>query len=254
MNPLNMKVVAVIPARYNSSRFPGKPLVSIDGLPMVIRVARQVEKALTREHTWIATDDERIAAVCRVYGFRYQMTGSHCKTGTDRLAEFASLVDAGIYVNVQGDEPLVDPQDILKIVQAKKEHYHKVINGMRTLLPHEEPGSPHIPKVVTAADGTLLYMSRLPVPGIKDRAEGIPVFKKQVCIYAFNKAELALYAAYRMKPDCERFEDIEILRFLDAGVRVHMVETAGHSMAVDTPEDVGQVEAFLQAGQNHPGL
>ena len=120
------------------------------------------------------------------------------------------------------------------------------------MLPHEAPANPNIPKVVTAADGSLLYMSRLPVPGIKDKAEGSPDYMKQVCIYAFNRAELALYGAYQSKPDCERYEDIEILRFLDAGVGIQMVETSGHSMAVDTPEDAKQVEAFLQAQQNNP--
>jgi len=241
-----MRVIGVIPARYQSSRFPGKPLVMINKLPMVIRVARQAELALGREQVYIATDDERIATVCNDFGYQAVMTSPDCKTGTDRLAEFARQVEADIYINIQGDEPVVDPADILKIAGAKKANFHLVINGMCPLLPHEAPENPHIPKVVTAGGGQLLYMSRLPVPGIKDPATGKPRYKKQVCIYAFNKAELALYASYARKADCELYEDIEILRFLDAGVGVLMVETSGHSMAVDTPEDVLLVEAFLQ--------
>jgi len=241
-----MKVVGVIPARYHSSRFPGKPLVLIDSLPMIVRVARQAEKALGRGNTYIATDDERIAAVCRDFGYQAVMTSRHCKTGTDRLAEFSLKVEADVYVNIQGDEPVIDPADIQKIIEAKKAHFHKVVNGMCALLPHEMPANPNIPKVVAASDGSLLYMSRLPVPGIKDAATGKPGYKKQVCIYAFNKTELALYGAYNKKPACELYEDIEILRFLDAGIGVLMVETSGQSMAVDTPEDVLLVEAFLQ--------
>jgi 3-deoxy-manno-octulosonate cytidylyltransferase (CMP-KDO synthetase) len=224
----------------------------IDNLPMVIRVARQAEKALGRGNTYIATDDERIAATCRAFGYQAVMTSPHCKTGTDRLAEFSLSVEADVYVNIQGDEPVIDPADIEKIVEAKKQYFHKVINGMCNLLPHETPANPNIPKVVAAGDGRLLYMSRLPVPGIKDDLTGRPVYKKQVCIYAFNKAELALYGAYNYKPDCELYEDIEILRFLDAGIGVHMVETSGHSMAVDTPADVLLVEAFLQKNRSIP--
>jgi 3-deoxy-manno-octulosonate cytidylyltransferase (CMP-KDO synthetase) len=247
-----MKVVGVIPARYQSSRFPGKPLVLIDRLPMVIRVAAQVEKALGRSNTYIATDDHRIASVCHDFGYQAVMTSPHCKTGTDRLAEFATVVHADVYINIQGDEPVIDPADIRKIADTKKTFFNKVINGMCNLLPHEAPGNPNIPKVVTAGNGTLLYMSRLPVPGIKDDAVGKPVYKKQVCIYAFNKAELDLYSTYADKPVCELYEDIEILRFLDAGTPVLMVETSGHSMAVDTPEDVALVEAFLQKNIARP--
>lgn len=245
-----MKIVGVIPARYQSSRFPGKPLAMIDNVPMIVRVARQAEKALGRVNTYIATDDERIADTCRRFGYEAVMTGTHCKTGTDRLAEFAQKVEADIYINIQGDEPVIDPADILKVAEAKKRHFHKVINGMCALLPHEAPANPNIPKVVAAGDGRLLYMSRLPVPGIKDEKTGRPGYKKQVCIYAFNKAELALYGAYNSKPDCELYEDIEILRFLDAGIGVLMVETSGHSMAVDTPEDLLLVEAFLQKNRS----
>ena len=241
-----MKIVGVIPARYQSSRFPGKPLAMIDGVPMIVRVARQTEKALGRAHTYIATDNEAIAAVCRDAGFEAVMTSPECKTGTDRLAEFAQKIDADVYVNIQGDEPVIDPADITRIVDAKKRHFDLVVNGMCSLLPHESPDNVNLPKVVAASDGRLLYMSRLPVPGIKDGRNGRPDYKKQVCIYAFNKKELALYGSYDSKPDCELYEDIEILRFLDAGVGVLMVETSGHSMAVDTPEDLQLVEAFIQ--------
>jgi 3-deoxy-manno-octulosonate cytidylyltransferase (CMP-KDO synthetase) len=218
----------------------------IAGVPMVVRVARQTEKALGKTNTWIATDDERIAATCRDYGFQSVMTSSRCKTGTDRLAEFSEKIQADVYINIQGDEPVIDPADIEKVVRAKRAHYDKVVNGMCGLLPHESPGNINIPKVVTAADGRLLYMSRLPVPGIKDPKTGAPAYKKQVCIYAFTKEELAVYGSYTQKAECELYEDIEILRFLDAGISVLMVETSGYSMAVDTPEDVALVEAFLQ--------
>jgi 3-deoxy-manno-octulosonate cytidylyltransferase (CMP-KDO synthetase) len=245
-------IIGVIPARYQSSRFPGKPLVPINGLPMIIHVARKTEQALGRQNTYIATDDERIAGITRSYGYTTVMTSDQCKTGTDRIYELSLQVPADIYVNIQGDEPFVDPADIIRITHIKQQHMDKVVNGMCALLPGEDPANINIPKVVTAKDNRLLYMSRLPVPGIKNTADGTPVYKKQVCIYAFTAAELALYGSYSEKAGCERYEDIEILRFLDAGKEVMMVETRGNTIAVDTPADVLLAEKFIQQ-QKHAG-
>lgn len=241
-----MKVIGIIPARYQSSRFPGKPLVLIGGIPMIIHVARKTEQALGKENAYIATDDERIAEVARAYGYPVIMTSSSCKTGTDRLYEASQQVAADIYINIQGDEPFVSPADILAIARTKQQYPDKIINGMCSLLPGEQADNINIPKVVVTQHNKLLYMSRLAVPGIKDPAVGTPVYKKQVCIYAFNSEELAIYGSYTAKADCELFEDIEILRFLDAGREVMMVETAGNTIAVDTPDDVLRAEEFLK--------
>ncbi len=247
-----MHIIGVIPARYQSSRFPGKPLVQIDGLPMIIHVARKVEQALGRENTYIATEDKRIADTCTRYGYTAVMTSDRCKTGTDRIYELSQQIAADIYINVQGDEPFVDPADIVRIAGIKQQHMDKIVNGMCSLLPDEDPANINIPKVVTAKDNRLLYMSRLPVPGIKSASVGTPVYKKQVCIYAFTAPELALYGSYQEKAGCELYEDIEILRFLDAGKEVMMVETGGNTIAVDTPEDVILAENFIQQ-KKHAG-
>lgn len=240
-----MKIIGVIPARYKSSRFPGKPLVKLLGKPMIIWVCELVEKALGKENTWVATDDERIKHVVVEYGYQVIITSPNCLTGTDRLAEVASKIDADYYVNIQGDEPLLDPDDILNIIEVKKRNPNFVVNGMKALTAGEDPNNINIPKVLVNKDNSLIYMSRLPLPGIKEESKGNPVFYKQVCIYAFNKQELKSFASMNKKALFEHYEDIEILRFFDLGIPIKMVETKGNSLAVDIPEDVAIVEAAI---------
>jgi 3-deoxy-manno-octulosonate cytidylyltransferase (CMP-KDO synthetase) len=241
-----MKIVGVIPSRYQSSRFPGKPLVDLNGVPMIIRVAKIVEKTLGKENTYIATDDDRIKDVVESHGFKVVMTSSDCLTGTDRVYDFSKQVKANIYINVQGDEPLLNHEDIQKIIDLKKENMSSVINGMCSLASDEDPHNVNIPKVVTNKFNDLLYISRLAVPGIKSTKKNHqPDYKKQVCIYAFNQEEIKAYGNQREKSVLERFEDIEILRFFDLNIPVKMLETSGSSLAVDVLEDVAKVEAEL---------
>jgi len=237
-----MKIVGVIPARYQSSRFPGKPLVDLNGTPMIIRVARIVEKALGKENTYVATDDIRIKAVVESFGFRAIMTPSNCLTGTDRIFEFSKLIIADIYVNVQGDEPMLDYEDILKIVEVKKQHLNYVINGMHSLSSDEDPHNINIPKVVVNKFNDLIYMSRYPLPAVKSIVKkASPDYKKQICIYALNREELNAFGYQQEKAKYESFEDIEILRFFDLNIPIKMVETSGSSLAVDVVEDVEKV-------------
>lgn len=241
-----MKIVGVIPARYQSSRFPGKPLVDLNGVPMIIRVAKIVEKILGKENTYIATDDDRIKNVVKSHGFKAVMTSSNCLTGTDRVFDFSKQIKADIYINVQGDEPLLNHEDIQKIINIKKENMNSVINGMCSLTLDEDPHNVNIPKVVVNKFNDLLYMSRLAVPGIKSiKKDHQPDYKKQVCIYAFSQDELELYGSQQEKAVFEEFEDIEILRFFDLNIPIKMVETSGSSLAVDVLEDVVKVEAEL---------
>lgn len=241
-----MKIVGVIPARYKSSRFPGKPLINLNGVPMIIRVAKIVEKALGIENTYVATDDLRIKNLVESHGFKVVVTSESCLTGTDRIYEFSQKIEADIYVNVQGDEPMLNPLDIKKIAEVKKENFNFVINGMCDISSSENPENINIPKVLVNKNNDLIYMSRLPIPGIKDLELIIkPIYKKQVCIYAFNKLELDAYGKQKEKSVFESFEDIEILRFFDFNIPIKMVETSGSSLAVDTPEDVKKVEAAL---------
>lgn len=241
------KIVGVIPARYKSSRFPGKPLVELLGVPMVICVARIVEEALGKENTYVATDDDRIKRVVEDYGYQAVLTSESCLTGTDRLWDFAQQVPADLYINIQGDEPLLNPEDILRIVQVKLSNPEKVVNGMTNIdQDKEDPENVNIPKVLVNKDNELIYMSRLPIPGLKDSKNNLPHYLKQVCIYAFNYNELKLFGSSKGKASYEVYEDIEILRFFDLGIPVKMVETKESSLAIDVPEDVEKVENELR--------
>jgi 3-deoxy-manno-octulosonate cytidylyltransferase (CMP-KDO synthetase) len=240
-----MKVVGVIPARYKSSRFEGKPLATILGKPMIIYVVELTSKALGKENTYVATDDNRIKECVESCGYNVIMTSDNCLTGTDRLWDFAKQVKADIYINIQGDEPVLNPEDITKIVQEKLRFPNFVVNGMCDLDNTEDPASVNIPKVLVNKDNMLIYISRLPIPGQKDKKQQNPIYKKQVCIYAFTYRELQLFGETNNKTPYERAEDIEILRFFDLNIPVKMVQTSSFSLAVDVPGDIDQVEKFL---------
>ncbi len=241
---LTDNAVAVIPARFRSSRFPGKPLVRIRGVPLILRVHARVATAFPADQIVVATDDQRIRDVCEAHQVRTVMTSTTCLTGTDRVCEAASALDADIIVNVQGDEPLIHGDDILAVLQAKRAHPDQVINAMCALPRDIDATSPNIPKVVARRDGQLVYMSRAPIPFAHDR-RAEPTFLRQVCIYAFSRRELELFASVRARTPLERAEDIEILRFVDLGVPVRMVTVRGASLAVDVPADVLRVEQEL---------
>jgi 3-deoxy-manno-octulosonate cytidylyltransferase (CMP-KDO synthetase) len=242
-----MRSVVMIPARYGSSRYPGKPLVQLLGKPMVLWVAALSVRAVGVENVYVATEDRRIADVVEDAGFHAVMTTDDALTGTDRLAQAAEQVDADIYINVQGDEPLVDPADILKVRDAKLIHIGDVINGFSWLSDQEDPHSVNIPKVITTEGGELVYMSRRALPGYKDSRHAPTRFKKQVCIYAFTRDELRAFHGFGRKSELEKSEDIEILRFLEMGKKIRMIETRPGSLAVDVPEDVARVEVALQS-------
>ena len=233
------QVKIIIPARYNSTRFVGKPLVDINGKPMIIRVVEIACETLGKENVFVATDDERISDVIEDYGYQYIMT-TDCSTGTDRVAQASRLLDADIIVNVQGDEPLLDPNDIQKVIDCKLENMNSVVNCMSKLDPNEATNK-NIPKVVFNTKNDLIYMSRSSIPGTK-----LGVSKntyKQVC-YAFTKQELNKFYELKKTP-LELDEDIEILRFLELGINVKMVETFGTTQAVDMPDDVDKVLELL---------
>ncbi len=173
------------------------------------------------------------------------MTGDHHPTGTDRIWEVAQKVDSKIYINIQGDEPIIDPNDILKILHKKKEFPNAIVNGYAPLNANEDPNSLNIPKVVISKSGRLMYMSRLALPGIKSQSELNPKYLKQVSVYAFNRSELEAFGNHQGKSECESFEDIEIVRFLELDFPVQMVELSGNTVAVDIIEDVYHVEQYL---------
>jgi 3-deoxy-manno-octulosonate cytidylyltransferase (CMP-KDO synthetase) len=239
-------VVAVIPARFASSRFPGKPLAPILGVPLVVRVFRRVAQAIPAGQVVVATDDDRIAGVCRAEGISVAMTPSSCVTGTDRVHAAVRGLRAEIIVNVQGDEPMVDPDAIRRVVRVKRENPDLIVNAMCRLTDPADIASPNVPKVVCRANGRLAYMSRAAIPFTK-RAGQVAEHHRQVCIYAFDRSQLDAFAAQGAQSRLEAPEDIEILRFLDLGFDVQMVCVSGTSLAVDVPEDVARVEAALAA-------
>ena len=242
---LDTNILGVIPARYHSTRFPGKPLVSINGIPMLQRTYNQACKCKALNHLVVATDDERIRSFCENNQIPVVMTSSECLTGTDRLAEVATQLDAGLYINIQGDEPVVDPLAIDKVVDEYQKFGNKYVayNLYKYMDAQEDPGVNTLIKVVVNKDDELMYMSRLPVPYDKAQ-ESNSVFKKQVCIYGFTKQALMLFSSSK-KTLNERHEDIEILRFVDMGYKVKMSQVELSSIAVDVPDDIKKVESYL---------
>lgn len=240
-----MNIVIMIPARYASSRFPGKPLAIINGTTLLERVWDRCVPVMGEERVVVATDDQRIADHCADKGMQWVMTPGSCATGTDRLAAATASCPADLYINVQGDEPLIEPADIQKVIDAAKARPGAVVNAYCPITDERDYQSLTVPKIVARQDGRLLYMSRTGLPGNKDG-----VFRwahKQVCIYAFPPEALRDFAAHGGKTPLEAEEDIEILRFLELGYEVEMVPVSGSSIAVDVPEDVARVEGALEA-------
>ncbi len=250
----NKKVAVVIPSRYKSSRFPGKPLVDILGKPMVVRVADLSAKAVGKENVYVATDDNRIGDVVEEHGYNVIYTSEECLTGTDRVAEASFEIDADVIVNVQGDEALLDPDDIVKAVECKIE-IEGVVTCMAKLTSSEKPEDLKTCKVVTNLNGDLMYVSRNAIPSSKTGI--VKSAYKQICIYAFNKKQLKDYydiGKKNGKTPVEASEDIEIIRFLEMGVKVKMVEVEGGTLAVDFPEDVKEVEKIFRKQQLYSKL
>ncbi|PJI46510.1 MAG: 3-deoxy-manno-octulosonate cytidylyltransferase [Pseudomonas sp.] len=235
----------IIPARYQSSRLPGKPLVQLNGVPMIVRTYRQCLKACPAERVHVATDDDRIREVCEQHGISVLMTSSQCLTGTDRLAECAQQLGADIFINVQGDEPVFNPDDLRRMIEACSQWPGEVLNGYCAIAEEAQFRSTSTPKVVLRPDGRLLYMSRATIPGTK--SDEFVRGWRQVCLYAFPRESLAAFAACDSKTPLESLEDIEILRFLELGWEVRMLELSQDSIAVDNPEDVAAAEAAILA-------
>jgi 3-deoxy-manno-octulosonate cytidylyltransferase (CMP-KDO synthetase) len=239
-----MKYAVVIPARYQSSRFPGKPLIDLLGKPMIQLVWERCCEAVGSEFVFIATDSQLIEEKAISFGANVVMTSSECMTGTDRLAEANKTLQCDFIINVQGDEPLINPQDIRTVIDAYKKQPNTIVNAMCRLKSEEEFRSFTVPKVVASKSGNLLYMSRSPIPVTKTNKFDFGF--KQVCIYAFSKAHLEFFASHQSKTKIEQVEDIEILRFLENDIPVKMIEVSSSSIAVDVPEDVEKVIESLK--------
>tara|TARA_B100001989_G_C24487857_1_gene437923 strand:+ start:384 stop:1112 length:729 start_codon:yes stop_codon:yes gene_type:complete len=239
-----MKTSIIIPARYGSSRYRGKPLVKILGREMVLRVA-DICKKIKNVKVFIATDSKKIANVVKKNGYDYIMTSKNCLTGTDRVAEASKKIKSKIYINVQGDEPTISPKDIQKIMNTKKKFPNHVICGYDKVHNFESPKNTNLPKVVVNSKSELIYISRALIPGTKKKNQNINYFK-QVCIYAFNKNQLKKFHLKKRKSIIEKIEDIEILRFFDVDEKIKMVKLNSNSVAVDEIRDVKKAEKLLK--------
>jgi len=236
------KVIAVIPARYKSTRFPGKPLSEIHGKSMLARVYDNARAARGIDEVLVATDDERIASHCRENGMGCAMTSRDCRTGTDRIAEVSRQRDASIYINVQGDEPMLPPATIEKALEpfAAGADF-EVVNLMARITDLSDLVNSTVPKVVVNRNHQAIFFSRAPIPSPKAKR---PIYFKQVCVYAFKKDVLQQYGRWE-RGAIEESEDIEILRFIENNVKVGMVEVEGDTVAVDTPADLEIVRRLL---------
>ena len=239
-----MKTTIIIPARYGSSRYRGKPLVKILGREMILRVA-DICKKIKNVRVFIATDSKKIANVAEKNGYDYIMTSKNCLTGTDRVAEASKKIKSEIFINVQGDEPTISPRDIQKIMNTKKKFPNHVICGYDKIHNFESPKNINLPKVVVNSKDELIYISRALVPGAKKKNQNINYFK-QVCIYAFNKKQLKKFHLKKRKSIIEKIEDIEILRFFDLDEKIKMVKLNSNSVAVDEMCDVKKAEKLLK--------
>jgi len=239
-----LSVLGVIPARYKSSRFEGKPLVKIDGIPMIKRTYSQAIKSELLTDVIVATEDKRIVDYCESENIPVIMTSENCLTGTDRLVEVGVQKDYDFYINIQGDEPVIDPSVISQLITEFKQYGEKYIayNLYKVIDELDEINSQTIIKVIVNQDDELMYMSRLPVP--YSNSEKIAVFKQQIPVYGFTRKALDVFSQ-KHKTLNEQFEDIELLRFVDMGYPLKMCETSADSIAVDVPSDVQKVEHFL---------
>jgi 3-deoxy-manno-octulosonate cytidylyltransferase (CMP-KDO synthetase) len=241
-----MKIVAVIPARYESSRFPGKPLVDICGKIMIERVYLQAKKVAEFMDIYIATDDKRIYSACLERNLNCIMTSSNHNTGTDRVGEVAEKISADVYVNIQGDEPLIEPETIRKAIIPFIENPNtdiQVTNLMTRINDPVDLINVTVPKVIAARDGRGVYLTRSSAPFPKGNID--VKYYKQVCVYGFKPDALRFYCK-SPRGLIESVEDIEILRFIESGYYVQYIDVDSETIAVDTPNDLERVIKYVK--------
>jgi len=242
-----MRVVAVIPARYASSRFPGKALAEIAGKPMVQHVAERAAQAKTVGWVLVATDDERIAAAVRAYGTEAVLTSPSHPSGTDRIAEAIREIPCDLVVNVQGDEPLLPPEMVDEAVEPfSAESALEMGTVCRVIEDARDLTDPNVVKVVRDLQGYALYFTRSPVPHTREgqrRAGARPC--KHIGLYVYRRDFLFRFTAWKPTP-LEEAERLEQLRALEHGVRIRVVETRHDSVGVDTPDDLARVQRLLK--------
>jgi 3-deoxy-manno-octulosonate cytidylyltransferase (CMP-KDO synthetase) len=241
------QVVVVIPSRYAATRLPGKPLVNLAGKPMVQRVYEQAQLAQTVHRVLVATDDQRVVDAVLAFGGEARMTRSDHRTGTERIAEVAAHEPGDVFVNVQGDEPLIDPVAIDTAVAALLEDPPVQIATVATPIRHvPDIMDPNVVKTVLDFDSNALYFSRAPVPWVRDTQQKVHVkYWKHLGLYVFQRDALLEYPTLP-QGELEKIEQLEQLRWLENGWKIRVAEVEHDAVSVDVPEDVTRVEKLLQ--------
>ena len=239
-----MKVLCVIPARYASTRLPGKPLALIAGKPMIQHVYERACHAVMPKEVVVATDSKIVADAVKEFGGKVMMTSPDHPSGTDRLAEVAlSYPDIDVIVNVQGDEPMIPPEVIDRLAQAFADDKDLKMATLKTLMGEEDYNNPNAVKVVTDQNGYALYFSRSLLPYPRNRKADFKVYK-HVGIYAYRRSFLLSYAAYEPTP-LEQIEGLEQLRVLENGQRIKVLESKFQGIGIDTQEDLDAINALF---------
>ena len=238
-----MRVIAVIPARLASTRLPRKMLREIAGQPLVGMVYEAVRRSPILDDVMIATDSEEILSVCREHGWKARMTSSTHTSGTERVHEISADVAADVYMNVQGDEPMVRPEQIASLIRVM-ENPATQVGTLKTPAPAEDIPNPNAVKVVTDIKGRALYFSRATIPF--DRNQTHPRYFKHLGLYAYRKPALDQFVKLP-ESSLERSERLEQLRFLENGIPIFVGETPYDSVGVDTEEDLQRVLEILKS-------
>lgn len=241
-----MKATVIIPARMSATRFPGKPLADIRGRPMVQWVYERASKAQSVDRVIVATCDQVIVDAVRAFGGEAVITSSAHRSGTDRLAEGAADIDTDIVINVQGDEPLIDPGAIDRAVEPFSRDASIVMTSLMVPIDEKDAIDPNLVKVVVSLDNWALYFSRSPIPYPRKPIDGRGAMG-HVGLYAYTKDFLLTFASLAPTP-LEKTESLEQLRALEHGYRIKMVEIADRPMGVDTPEDLERVRKAIRRG------
>jgi len=242
---VSAKTAVIIPARFGSTRFPGKPLHPILGKPLIQHVWERCQRANGVDAVIVATDDMRIAETAFAFGAEVSMTSPEHQSGTDRCAEVAKRLRKYSHViNVQGDEPLIDPDFVSRLAKALRKHKRtKMVTAATEFGPGEDVASPNAVKVVLSQDCDALYFSRAPIPFIREAGAGT-VYYRHLGIYGYTAKFLRQFVKWPVGR-LEAVEQLEQLRALENGARIRVVVTTSRSVGVDSPEDVAAAEQLL---------
>lgn len=243
-----MKSAVVIPARYNSTRFPGKPLANLLGKPLIQHVYERAKMAKKISTIIVATDDERIERAVKNFGGNVIMTSPNHLSGSDRVAEVANKLSEDVIINVQGDEPLIEPWLIDELVEVFSKSEVKVATARIPITDPKDIQNPNVVKVVCDKDGFALYFSRSPIPGTRNditiRTQIKPVFFRHVGVYAYTREFIIKFPSLEPTP-LELQEGLEQLRILEHGYKIKVIDTEYQSIGVDTPEDLEHLRSIM---------